>query len=477
MSKEEEPPTSSNVTPPEEYGLVPAEVNLEEAPLWTMKGRNRQEGTTSATHTVTTPDGRELHSVWKVTADREHELPGPFDQDVYVAVLSLVERRGGMPADGRIGFSLYEVIDVLGIAHKGTNYKKVRDSLERVASTTIRSDNAFYSKDTENYETETFSLWRVKFSESRSKGRKADRHTLVFDEILVRSFQARYLKGLDTDFYYSLNVPLARRLYRLIDQQRAGTSRWSVSLKRLRELASMAPSYQYPSKIKEALQPAHAELKRSGYLEDASYEEQVVHYEVAANFARESENGIEDSTQKLAVSRMVSQGVWANVARNLVSRFGAEYCLRYADLLPFQPNVEYPGPYLKTAIEQGWDLVEPGELPQSSQEQAPSLFDDQKLSSDHPLPPDAGDSFPEPDESARELWLSVLEELEEISTTSPRMWFEGVVPSSLQDGVLTLSAPGPEAKAYIDSRFKQEIEQVLTSRDSPFSSLRVESRI
>jgi hypothetical protein len=41
-------------------------------------------------------------------------MPGPVDQDVCLAVLQLLEKRGGMPEDGELAFSLYELRKILG---------------------------------------------------------------------------------------------------------------------------------------------------------------------------------------------------------------------------------------------------------------------------------------------------------------------------------------------------------------------------
>jgi hypothetical protein len=46
-------------------------------------------------------------------------MPGPFDQDVYLAVLQLLEMRGGMPRNGELHFSLYELRDILGWSTSG----------------------------------------------------------------------------------------------------------------------------------------------------------------------------------------------------------------------------------------------------------------------------------------------------------------------------------------------------------------------
>src|ERR671916_40228 len=92
--------------------LIQVEVNLEEAPLFMFKRRDRREESTEARNTVLTRDGDRLEQYWKITAHRDFGLPGPQDQDVFVAVMTVVSRRGGIPPDGRVSFTLYKLVDV-----------------------------------------------------------------------------------------------------------------------------------------------------------------------------------------------------------------------------------------------------------------------------------------------------------------------------------------------------------------------------
>jgi hypothetical protein len=39
-----------------------------------------------------------------------------------------------------------------------------------------------------------------------------DRHVLRFHPIFIRNYEAQYLKGLDADFFWSLKMPLSKRL-------------------------------------------------------------------------------------------------------------------------------------------------------------------------------------------------------------------------------------------------------------------------
>lgn len=123
--------------------LVPLEVNLEGWPLFSRK-KTRTDSAMEVRESISTSDGRRLEQVWRVTASHDFSLPGTFDEDIFVGVMALVRYRGGMPSDGKIRFSLYELLKVLGKSKRGGLHEKVRQSLDRIGSTIYYSENAFY---------------------------------------------------------------------------------------------------------------------------------------------------------------------------------------------------------------------------------------------------------------------------------------------------------------------------------------------
>src|SRR5918912_2500114 len=147
--------------------LIQVEVNLEEAPLFLFKHRDRCEESIQTCNTIVTRDGDRLEQFWRITAHRDFGLPGPQDQDVFVAVMTVVSRRGGIPQDGRISFTLYELLEILGKTHAGKNYDDLRDSLDRLSETSIYAENAFYSKEDEDFRSHRFRMWSVHFSRKK----------------------------------------------------------------------------------------------------------------------------------------------------------------------------------------------------------------------------------------------------------------------------------------------------------------------
>ena len=353
--------------------LIQVEVNLEEAPLFMFKRRHRHEESTEARNTVLTKNGDRLEQYWKITAHRDFGLPGPQDQDVFVAVMTVVSRRGGIPPDGRVSFTLYELLEILGKTHAGKNYDDLRDSLDRLSETSIYAENAFYSKEDEDFRSHRFRMWSVHFSRKKRKGRASEHHTLRFDDILVRSYNASYLKSLDSDFYYGLKRPLARSLYKLVDVKRREALSWSVELEGLRQLLSMPESYKYPSAIKRQLEPAHRELVQRGFLSRADFEERgrgatksnLVRYRVSQRFVRERSRPLPELSdgERFATEALVAQGVWPQAARELVVKHGAGHCLHYVEALPYQEGVKNPAGWLRTHIENAWPVRVPEEPP------------------------------------------------------------------------------------------------------------------
>jgi hypothetical protein len=352
--------------------LIQVEVNLEEAPLFVFRRRDRhEEDSTEARNTILTKDGDRLEQYWRITAHRDFGLPGPQDQDVFVAVMTVVSRRGGIPLDGRVSFTLYELLEILGKTHAGKNYDDLRDSLDRLSETSIYAENAFYSKEDEDFRSHRFRMWSVHFSRKKRQGRASEHHTLRFDDILVRSYNASYLKSLDSDFYYDLKRPLARSLYKLIDVKRKEALSWSVELEGLRQLLSMPDSYKYPSAIRRQLEPAHRELVEKGFLSRADFEERgrgatranLVRYRVSQRFVRERSRpapGLSDG-DRFATDALVAQGMWPQAAQELVLKHGADNCLHYVEALPYQEGVKNPAGWLRTHIENAWPVRVPEE--------------------------------------------------------------------------------------------------------------------
>src|SRR5215207_1659440 len=350
----------------EKNPIISVELNLELIPIFLYKTRGRSEETLEATNVISTPDGQRLEQYVKVVGGREYGLPGPTERDVYVGIMKLVHRSGGMPSDGMVSFSLYELLKILGKNRGGNNYEKARESLDRIADSVIYAKNAFYDNESEQFRTHRFTPWSVHFSSTRQgQGRSAERHVLKFHEILVRSYNSGFLKTLDANFFFSLQNPMAKSLYQLVDAKRRGKLSWTVGVQQLRQLIPMPESYRYDSKIREKVEPGLKELKRRRFLERADYEQrgedQVICFRVSRNFveARDRPQVSLSSRERGAVDALVRHGVSTQKAEKLVSDNGARHCRRYLEALAHQSAITNPAGWLVSYIENAWPVTLP----------------------------------------------------------------------------------------------------------------------
>jgi plasmid replication initiation protein len=459
--------------------LVKAEGNFEDHPYFTVGNQRSGEGVIRYSNTIRTRDGQELKQTWTVRAVQGLGLPGTLDQDVYVALLQLIHRQGDIPKDGWIGFSIYELVELLRRTHGGRDYKQIKESLERLSGTIIQSKNAFYRKSTKSYLDDTFHLLdRVQHSETEDRaGRRAEKTWVKLSEYFVDSYKANYLKGLDADFYWSLNSSVAKRLYRFVDKKRNQQSRWEVDLFSLRDRIPLSP-YPYPSKIKEKLAPAHEELRQKGFIEQVSFRKtgegkHLVCYEIHAGFSsrRPTPQLQQSPKDKIAFERLKAEGLRADVARDLVTTHGPERCSRYAEAVAFQKHIRNRAGWLRKAIQNGYELDAPppatparSAIPLGPNRSANGSAGERGEEATVLAPHVPAEEPPDEDPRAREVWDSLLAKLSEtIDATSYGIWLDPLIPTSYSDSELTLRAPNGFAADYIRTRFEGPLQGAIAA--------------
>ncbi|AHY48204.1 Replication initiator protein A (plasmid) [Rubrobacter radiotolerans] len=453
--------------------IVKAEGNFEDLPYFTVGKQSESDGVIEYKAVLRAPDGQMLKQTWTVRASSGLGLPGSLDQDVYVALLQIIDRQGGIPSDGVLSFSMYELMGLVGRTVGGRDYQQVKRSLERLNGTMIHAKNAFYVKSSQSFlNDKTFNLLDyAEYTEvTDSSGRRVERMHVKLSNYFVQSYNSDYLKGLDVDFYYSLNSAVAKRLYRFVDKKRNHRRQWEVDLFSLRDRIPLSSNYKYPSKIKEKLDPAHQELVQKGFLESVTYTKMpdkstLVCYRLNEGFSQRRPTAtIERSPENLiALERLKVEGVWEGVAEDLVARFGADWCIFCADKVSLQKNIRDRGPYLKRVVEGHADpepvehQLENGTPPRSSlQELSQPSFD--IVSEETESSFENTEKFPVRSPEAEELWNGLLRSaFGENGSDHLGVWFEGVVPASLRDATLTVVAPNEVACDYLRQRFLDEL--------------------
>ena len=460
--------------------LVQVESNVEEWPVFQL-GRSKSNSST-VEHTISGEDGSELRQRLEVSAPGKYRLPGRFDYDVYSAVLELLEIRGGMPEGGTLSFSLHELIIIMDLQPSGRTYEEVRRSLRRIAATVLESDHAFWSKGQERHISDTFSLWNVRFDSITDKNGSGSRHEIEFGKLFRRSFEEHYLRGLDIEFFWELDSPVAKRLYRLVDLKREGAASWSTDLFDLQRSIPIGP-YGYVSKIKEKLTAAHEELIERGFLAGVEYEDKSrIHYAVSEAF-RDRRKSLELAGTReeiIAIKLLTESGLRGDVARDLVAKHGPSHCTLYANALPHQRNLRNPAGWLRRAIEEGYEVESVPEQPalpeplEAHHTEAPKRDREVEESQKPPVgadeetapanksvdkkPEEVVSEEPEPDAKAQEAWRKLSEELVALrgSDDLPPWWsdFQG---GELESSSLTILVPNGTAANHLNDNYGEDL--------------------
>jgi replication initiator protein A len=267
------------------------EMNLAEYPLSILTHRvPRDRKTYSFTQRITDHEGTLVKQSWSVLGSDKYGLPTPYDDDVLIALLYCYKEQ--KPQGKQIHFSLYKLCQVMRKALSKREYDRMRDSLNRLTSTTIVATNCFYDNLAKSWVSEAFHLFdRYKLYQER-KGRAASPHLsfVEMSEFFHRSVAvANYIKDLDLGIYYTLALPISKRLFRYLDKNRYKKRRYEETVMRM--AYKLPLTYAYPSQVKQKLTPAHEELLRHGYLTRVTYDvtregEEKVVYEFADGEAR-----------------------------------------------------------------------------------------------------------------------------------------------------------------------------------------------
>lgn len=227
----------------------------------------------------TTPDGGR----WRVLPAPGERLPGTFDQDVFVELLRRFHEAGN-PSDGTLSFTLHAFLRAMGRRVDGRTYEQLRSALARLERTVVESDGAWFDAGTATRPSARFTLLAAVAIDRR---RFTDRDQLALFPALASNepgdarvtlahqlrdnIAAGHTSTLNAQKYAALSSPVARRLYRLLEAERADGAgpTWQPSLESLAERLPL--TQHFPSHLQRVLQPAHEMLLAAGLVKGARF--------------------------------------------------------------------------------------------------------------------------------------------------------------------------------------------------------------
>ena len=251
------------------------EMNLAEFPLSVLTDRTPKATKTLIFHNQ--------HGSLTITSSDAYGLPTALDADVIVGMIQLTKQKNDFK-EPIVNFTRYELIRLLGWPNEGKSYHRLEESLNRWHGVSLFYDGCWWDNRARRYgDAKIHIIESVVILEGTGKtGDDGMQQSLPLSSFewnkrFIESCQADNLKYLDLSFYFSLEHPSSKRLYRFLDKRFYLRPEWEFDLAEIAfERVGLSRNYADAGKIKEKLQPAIEELEGKAFLRPMSRDERYV---------------------------------------------------------------------------------------------------------------------------------------------------------------------------------------------------------
>lgn len=355
------------------------ELNLSEWPLFYLGQRiPAQTKTLLYENTVYDAARNRTHKrKLEIVASDAYGLPTMRDADVLLALLMIGKQRNDFRTP-TVAFSRSELVDILGWGDSGRSYDRIDEALKKWMTITLFFKNSWWDREGSQWRTEGFHL--IEHVSIADRSGPSNQHALclsscTFSDVFFASLHQGNIKKLNLTEWFSLTVPAAKQMYRFLDKRFHSTTSLHFDLQTFAcGHVGFASDYQ-PSKLKENLKPAIAELVAIGFIEDLPPDQRytkVGHGDWQIHFTRPRTKQLVDeplkgskterSHNRLLIKELTERGVTASTARQLVEdpAIGHDRIRQKIELLDWMvanKDIESParpGGWLRKAIEEDY---------------------------------------------------------------------------------------------------------------------------
>lgn len=229
----------------------------------------------------TLSSGKVVNATWNVNGDAVLGLPGPNEELLYLVLLQISREQKDQTGEWpqTVHFSRHDLLNRLKWQDGPREYKNLRDGFFRLQAVSIQSEYSFHDPRTgAPMPAIAFNLIdSFGFVDEKKNRRAVDMPFSWFkwSDIFLNSLRAGNVRSLALDFTLSLDSPISRRLFRLLELLRHARKppldEVKLDVFAVRDRLGMT-NYAYTSKIKQVLSPAIEELISRGYLASVEYE-------------------------------------------------------------------------------------------------------------------------------------------------------------------------------------------------------------
>jgi hypothetical protein len=217
-------------------------------------------------------NGQKIKVSAEFRASQELGLPSTSDRDKYIAFMRIAmdkKNRFGQLSNP-IRFTGYRLLKELGLTYAGENYADINRWGQRMADTTITSEQVIYLAARQQYANKTVHVFRsfTRSGQSDLDGSgRTESYEVVLEDWLLENLNQSYVVPEDFNAYRKLKRPTAKGVFGYLHLWFHASNGRQIE-KDYTELCILLniPVYSYVSKIRETMGRSLDELISVGYL-------------------------------------------------------------------------------------------------------------------------------------------------------------------------------------------------------------------
>jgi Replication initiator protein A len=242
------------------------------SPSKSQRGRGRVKRTVRVINYPSREiDGQTVQPKSTIKADTELGLPTTADRDKYMAFMSIVtEMKARMgKVENPIRFTTHELLKRAGLSDAGLNFDEANQFLERMVSTTIKSEYSVYFSGPRRHVTDIFHVFNrvVLAGQELADGTVAQMNYVFLSDWQLDNINSNYTFPVDHCAYRELRRDVAKAVFGHLHTWFFASRGRAVERKYIEfcELLDIQ-CYKHLSKARQVLEPSFQELIKISYL-------------------------------------------------------------------------------------------------------------------------------------------------------------------------------------------------------------------
>ncbi|HQX53897.1 MAG TPA: replication initiator protein A, partial [Planctomycetaceae bacterium] len=193
----------------------------------------------------------------------KYGFPTPKEEQLLVGLLLLARMKNNF-TQPRVEFRSGELFALMNWPHNSSSKRQLQTGLDRLSGVKLQYENSWSTDAGQKFEkvfhTGILDSYQLTTQTSGTPRSSAEANWIQWSSEVFADIRSGNVKELNTDEFFSLKYPLARRMYRFLDKQLSAQPQFEMDLLAFAGHLGIAET-EHIGKIKERLEEPIAELE------------------------------------------------------------------------------------------------------------------------------------------------------------------------------------------------------------------------